>query len=67
MTTTIPAPCAIPDRGRASVPLRPTTGVCPSWLLPRSEDGWQEYGPCPMTGEDRCPSDPKQQAKCPQC
>lgn len=23
--------------------------------------------PCPMTGKNNCPSDPKEQAKCPQC
>jgi hypothetical protein len=35
-------------------------------LLPCGVDSdWET--PCPMTGKNHCPSDPKEQAKCPQC
>jgi hypothetical protein len=35
-------------------------------LLPCMVDSdWET--PCPMTGKNHCPSDPKQQDKCPQC
>jgi len=37
--------------------------TCP---IVASEESW-DRGPCPMTGQNECPSDPEKQAKCPQC
>lgn len=44
----------------------PTIDAPERIYLPCSVDSdWET--PCPMTGKNQCPSDPKQQEKCPQC